>query len=272
MRTALMFSLFLVGISGGFASHRQFGDVEVLVDGVPVSRYLHDGTTYVEAVKGKEYAIRITNPTGARVAVALSVDGLNTIDARHTSARSANKWVLGPYESAVISGWQTGAGQARRFFFTTEGHSYGAWLGNTENFGIISAAFFRERFPVVVRPMPEHPRSPMAHLDSSPGAPQERAQAEAAGSGSQAKAESAERPPAHEPEYAATGMGDRVRHEVQWIRMDLEDQPYETVDLRYEFRPVLVRLGVVPPQIARDPLVRRENARGFRDTPYCPEP
>ena len=39
---------------------------------------------YVEAMRGASYALRLTNPTPYRVAVALSVDGLNTIDARHT--------------------------------------------------------------------------------------------------------------------------------------------------------------------------------------------
>ncbi len=272
MRAALILSFLLVGVTEGFASHRHSGVVEVLVDGVPVPQYLHDGTTYLEAIKGKEYAIRLTNPTGTRVAVALSVDGLNTIDARHTSARSARKWVLGPYESIVISGWQTDSRQARRFFFTTEDKSYGAWLGKAENLGIISAAFFRERIPMVLRQIPEHPRVPQPHLQDTPAPPQERAQADAAGSSSRQKAESGVVHPAREPEYAATGMGDRVRHEVQWIQMDLEDQPFSTVNMRYEFRPVLVRLGIFPPPATYDPLARRERARGFRDSAYCPEP
>jgi hypothetical protein len=46
--------------------------IEVLIDGMAVPTYRHSGTTYLEALKGKEYAIRLTNPTGSRVAVALS--------------------------------------------------------------------------------------------------------------------------------------------------------------------------------------------------------
>ncbi len=271
MRAALILSLLLAGVSEGFA-HHQYGDLEVLVDGTAAPKYYQEGTTYVEATKGKNYAIRITNPTGTRVAVALSVDGLNTIDARHTTAWSARKWVLGPYESIVISGWQTNEQQARRFFFTTEAKSYGAWLGQTENLGVISAAFFRERIPWTARPMPVHPRVPLGHLDNAPAAPQERAQTDASGQTSQRSAEKGVVPQAREPEYAATGIGDRVSHEVQWIHMDLEDQPFETVNLRYEFRPVLVRLGVIPAPGTQDPLVRREKARGFRDAAYCPEP
>ena len=81
--------------------------VDILVDGVAQPRFAHGGRWYVEAQKGREYAIRLRNPYAVRVAVALSVDGLNTIDARETTAAAARKWVIDPYETIVISGWQT---------------------------------------------------------------------------------------------------------------------------------------------------------------------
>src|SRR5688500_9321167 len=37
-------------------------DVEILVNGVPQTRYAHNGRWYVEALKGREYAIRLRNP------------------------------------------------------------------------------------------------------------------------------------------------------------------------------------------------------------------
>jgi hypothetical protein len=245
--------------------------VEVLVSGVSVPRYFHHGTIYLEAFKGKEYAIRITNPIGARIAVALSVDGLNTIDARHTEARSGSKWVLGPYESIEIRGWQTNSQNARRFFFTTEAQSYGAWLGQTENLGIISAAFFREKAHWAQQPILIPHQTPPSHPDNSPAARNEQPQADSAGLGSQeGKAKASSLP--SQAEYAATGIGERIRHEVQRIHMDLEDQPFSTVSLRYEFRSALVRLGIVRPVTTTDPLIRRQQARGFREEAYCPEP
>ena len=63
--------------------------VDVLVDSRHVPVYFGHGLRYVEAIKGKKYSIRLRNPLGVRVAVALSVDGLNTIDARHTDPRPA---------------------------------------------------------------------------------------------------------------------------------------------------------------------------------------
>ena len=120
-------------------------ELDVLVNGRPVAEYYARGRTYVEALQGAEYELRVRNPSPDRVAVALSVDGLNTIDARHTSAWNASKWVIEPYQTITISGWQMSSERARRFYFTNERDSYGAKLGQTANLGIISAVFFRER-------------------------------------------------------------------------------------------------------------------------------
>ncbi len=227
-------------------------NVEILVGGTPQRRYPHDGRWYVEALKGREYAIRLRNPYRVRVAVALSVDGLNTIDARQTSAREARKWVLDPYETVTISGWQTSRTEARRFEFTTEERSYGQALGKTANFGVISAVFFKERVPEI-RTFDESSR-----LQQPAAAPPASARSDA-----NAKRE--------EQEYAATGMGRRTDHEVVSVRLNLEEAPSHTANIRYEFRPQLVRLGILPETPVQDPLQRRERARGF-DPGFAPVP
>ena len=79
------------------SDNRPSAGVEIMVKGVSQPKFVHNGRLYVEALKGREYAIRLRNPYPVRVAVALSVDGLNTIDARETTAGDARKWVLGPY-------------------------------------------------------------------------------------------------------------------------------------------------------------------------------
>ena len=120
-------------------------ELDVLVDGRPLNEYYSRGRTYVDAIQGAEYELRLRNNSADRVAVALSVDGLNTIDARHTSAWNASKWVIEPYQTITISGWQMSSERARRFYFTNEKNSYGAKLGQTANLGVISAVFFKER-------------------------------------------------------------------------------------------------------------------------------
>ena len=236
---------------------QSVADVDILVDGAPQPRYPHDGRWYVEARKGREYAIRLRNPYGVRVAVALSVDGLNTIDARETTAADARKWVLGPYGTVTISGWQTSQAEARRFEFTTEARSYGQALGKTANLGVISAVFFKERVPAVLQETLKDEASRQGPAAPS-AAPREQnaasAEAKAADDG-----------------FAATGMGRRTDHAVTQVWLNLEDTPAQTVNIRYEFRPQLVRLGILAPISVADPLQRRERARGF-EPGFSPEP
>lgn len=224
--------------------------VEILVGGTPQPRYAHQGRWYIEALKRREYAIQLRNPFGVRVAVALSVDGLNTIDARQTTAADARKWVLDPYETVTISGWQTSRTEARRFEFTTEERSYGQALGRTTNFGVITAVYFKERVPEV-RTADESARA------------QARQPAAAPRSESMVKREN--------EEYAATGMGRSTDHVVTQVRLNLEDVPAHTVNIRYEFRPQLVQLGILPAAPVHDPLRRRERARGF-EPGFAPVP
>jgi hypothetical protein len=74
-----------------------------------------------------------------------------------------------------------------------------------------------------------------------------------------------------ENEYAATGMGRRTGHAVEQVWLDLEDAPAQTVNIRYEFHPQLVKLGILPPAPSADALQRRERSRGFAPG-FCPEP
>ena len=234
------------------------GDVDILVDGAPQRRYAHGGRWYVEALKGREYAIRLRNPYAVRVAVALSVDGLNTIDARQTTAADARKWVLDPYETVTISGWQTSQTEARRFEFTTEERSYGQALGKTANLGVISAVFFKERVPH--RSRTETSKDPECAAQAPPRDRRRRPAGGCRGAARRKKADD---------EYAATGMGRRTGHAVAQVWLDLEDAPAQTVNIRYEFRPQLVRLGILPPAPTADTLQRRERARGF-EPGFCP--
>src|SRR5215211_3984515 len=50
--------------------------VDVLVNGRPLAEYYARGRTYIEALQGAEYDVRLRNSSPDRVAVALSVDGL----------------------------------------------------------------------------------------------------------------------------------------------------------------------------------------------------
>lgn len=195
-------------------------DLDVMVDGRPLAEYYSRGETFVQALRGAEYELRIRNPSGNRVAVALFVDGLNTVDASRTSAWDASKWVIEPYETITINGWQMSSERARRFYFTTERDSYAAKRGSTANIGVISAVFFRERRRVVVPVTPGYPSS------------RDEGQAASMESRAESRAPSAK---SRSREDAATGIGRSIRHDVDWIDMELESRPAAEVTIRYEY-------------------------------------
>jgi hypothetical protein len=237
-------------------------DVDVLVNGRPLAEYYARGRTYVEAIEGAEYELQIRNPSPDRVAVALSVDGLNTIDARHTSAWNSSKWVIDPYQTITIGGWQMSSERARRFYFTNEKDSYGAKLGQTANLGVIAAVFFRER-----RILPISPPRPIYKNDrereKSSDTPSAKSQA-----GESSRQSRGIVAPVPDDEYAATGIGRSVRNDVRWVDMDLDSQPATEISIRYEYRSALLRLGVIPrPYREPYPLGRREDSRGFSPEP-----
>jgi hypothetical protein len=192
-------------------------ELDVLVDGRRLAEHNGRGRIYVEAERGEEYELRLRNPSGERVAVALSVDGLNTIDADQTSAWNASKWVIEPYETITISGWQMSSERARKFYFTTERDSYAAKLGRKADVGVITAVFFRERRRQPI-PITREKSATTGNAQSSAAEPALRADGEMS-----------------RADRAATGIGRSVRHDVREIDMELESRPVAEVTLRYEY-------------------------------------
>ena len=276
---ALAFSSASLSASGGPAY-----SLSVLVDGAAVPEYAARNRVYVEALKGREFVLRITNPTGRRVAVALSVDGRNVIDAKRTGSQEAAKWVLSPWETIDVPGWQVSGATARRFFFTETSKSYAKWLGDTANVGTIEAVFYRERER---ERQPDRPQ-PLTLSKESPAAREPRAGASGKDEGQAAGvpggvpggngdslADKASPPTAQSSPkraeadaFAATGIGDATDFPVQWVAFEAESSPAARIALRYEFRPELVRLGVLP---RHDELFARDRARGFEHE-YAPDP
>ena len=198
--------------------------VSVLVDGrVLMGRY-ERGRTYLTAPYGEEYEICLRNGSADRVAVALFVDGLNSIDATRTSASDASKWLIEPNQTITIKGWQMSSEHARRFYFTNERDSYAARLGQTGNLGVISAVFFRERRPRIVVPLP-------SDTDISRDDRQSPNEAQASSGAAPAKSRTM-----RSRDEAATGIGRSVRNDVRYVDLDLESRPAAEVTIRYEFR------------------------------------
>jgi hypothetical protein len=255
---ALLLAAALVPAGDALALERGGYSMEILVGGTPVYEYAARGTSYIEALKNREYSVRLRNRTAERIAIALSVDGLNSIDARTTTAGDARKWVLGPYETITLDGWQTSSATARRFFFTTEEKSYGNWLGRTQNLGLVAAAVFREkRQPISIYGVPRY-GEPRLQREEAEGRILPRHPDDL---------------PKKSDDLAATGIGQETSHPVREVFFDSEDSPTAVLDLRYEYRDSLVRLGVLPvDDRCCDSLSRRERARGFQESGFAPDP
>jgi hypothetical protein len=126
--------------------------VEIVNDDEGVkSETMKDGRPFVAATPGERYSVRLTNPLPVRVAVNLTVDGLNSITGQPSGIADGEKWMIDPYGSITIPGWQVSGAEARRFFFTDKPKSYAKWRGDetgkdlAANCGVIGAAYFWSR-------------------------------------------------------------------------------------------------------------------------------
>jgi len=285
MRRSLSLAGLFLAASVAAASDSSGFSMAVVVDGAPSIEYAARGRIYVEALRGREFTVRLHNPGPGRAAVALSVDGRNVIDAKRTSAGEASKWVIGPGETVEIPGWQISGSTSRRFFFTETERSYAKWLGDTSNVGTIEAVFYREKgSPIAARPRAKDERDEARERQAAGdagggvagGVPsnsptlQSEIRAEApSGKSSPPAPVSAPSPRNEADRFAATGIGERTGFSVEWVAIDLDERPAARVALRYEFREQLVRLGVLPRE-GRE-LHAREHARGFEPA-YAPDP
>jgi hypothetical protein len=250
--------------------------VSVQVDGREAPLYAAadgSGRHYLEARTGSRYAVTLANRTGERLGVVLTVDGLNAISGERDEQRG-RMYVLDPWQSTSVQGWRTSLSDVRQFTFVDERRSYAARSGKAnEKMGWIEVAVFRERRAYV-----EHLRRPAeSKRDSGERQERDRDQAQNAPSAEPATSGEATRAPykledesaAGARSYPGTGWGRHAHDPVVLVSFDPEPHPSECVTLRYEYRPALVALGVLPaPVPPRDRLWQRERAEpGFAQPP-----
>lgn len=199
----------------------------------------HRGQHWIAGVPGHRYSVRLTNTTGERVLVVLSVDGINAVTGQ-TAAPSQAGYVLGPWETAEIAGWRKSFDDIAQFLFTDLPDSYAARTSRPDNVGVIGIAVFRER---VQRPVYAPPPSPPVATQS--GMARERAAGNAAKAAAPASADRVMAESA--PQRLGTGHGQREWAPVgrtEFVRAS--NRPQQVAQLRYDDADSLVALGVLP--------------------------
>ena len=264
-----------VRAQGLYEASASLVTVSVQVDGRASSLYPApdgSGRYYLEARTGSRYAVALANRSAERVGVVLTVDGLNAISGGRDTARG-RMYVLDPWQSTSVQGWRTSLQDVRQFTFVDERRSYATRSGQAnEKMGWIEVAVYRERRPYVqATPLPyPEPRSyPTEEQDGraraqAPAAP-EASRSDNRDAAGAAKAEGG----ARDRSYPGTGWGEHAHDPVVLVSFDPESEPSGRATLRYEYRPALVALGVLPPYVVpRDRLWQRERGEpGFAQPP-----
>ena len=169
-----------------------------------------------------------------RAAVAVSIDGLNTIDGKRSKPSKGAKWIIEPYSSITIDGWQTSISSLRRFVFTSQRRSYASWKEKRDrknyvkNLGVIGIAWFWNSSELAEALRPSYSciedESRVDKCESAEGSGRRAMKSRAPGAPAKRK--------------AGTGMGRRQKNRVTRVRFDYDAGMYRSADVLkifYEF-------------------------------------
>lgn len=206
-------------------------------DGGWLGQIHHRGQDWIEGEPGHRYSVRLTNTSGGRVLVVLSVDGINAVTGQ-TAHPSQAGYVLEPWESTEITGWRKSLDDVAQFVFTDLPDSYAARTGRPDNVGVIGIAVFEEARPLYYPPAPIWRREAPIARDSADAAKAAAPAAEARGD-------------RQRDEAAAQGLG-TGHGEREWAPVSRTGfvratrSPAQVSQLRYDDYRALVARGVLP--------------------------
>ena len=223
------------------------------------------GESWIAGVPGHRYAVRLTNASGERVLVVLSIDGVNAVTGQTAHPAQAG-YVLAPWQSAEIDGWRKSYAEVAAFVFTAVGDSYAARTGRPGNIGTIGIAVFREGgwsdgAPAPAPPVARHRDRGGARSSHDTDATVALPESRAAEVG----------PAGHAPARQQIGTGHGAREwspagQAWFVRASRH--PVQVSQLRYDAPDALAARGILP-RGWTDPVERRPQA--FPDG-FVPDP
>ena len=204
----------------------------------------HRGERWIAGIPGHRYGVRLSNTSGERVLVVLSVDGVNAVtgDTAHPSQAG---YVLEPWQSSEIAGWRKSYEDVAQFVFTDLADSYAARSGRPDDVGVIGIAVFTEARPIRHDP----PSPPIAGGREARRSEAKASMPASAAAEAQAGNRAAD---SHAPQDQATqalgtGHGEREWSPVArtgFVRAS--SRPAQVTQLRYDDHATLVSRGVLP--------------------------
>lgn len=252
-----------------------------------------NGRLFIAGEPGARYGLRVSNHTGGRVLLVLSVDGVNVFTGE-TAKYDQRGYVVEAYDSYDVTGWRKSETEVAAFAFAPLSASYASRTGRPGDVGVIGMAVFRER-PPAPRPYAEASRgrfeqrtsdrdsasdavSPplplppmMAPSMKAAPAPTTPAQAPSIARGAAAESSIARRT----DEKLGTAHGAR-----EWSSITLVDfvratsRPQSVRQIEYDTAPHLLARGVTPPPSYPD--YPQHRPRPFPEEPgrsgFVPDP
>lgn len=214
----------------------------------------HRGDRWVAGTPGHRYGVRLTNTSGERVLVVLSVDGVNAVSGQ-TAHPSQAGYVLEPWQSTEIAGWRKSMADVAQFVFTDLGDSYAARTGRPHDVGVVGVAVFREARPAY---SPYSAPAPIARPQSGKRSEGRAAEATAAANDMAADSSAAR-------QSIGTRHGDREWSPTTRTGFQRASRhPDQVTELRYDQRRRLVAMGILPRHV--HPPHRHDDApRAFPD-------
>jgi hypothetical protein len=232
LRNLLLFLAMLAAATACTPAYaRHLVDLSVVDrdNGQSIQPVAYRGDRWVPGIPGHRYAVRLTNTTGERVLVVLSVDGVNAVSGQTADAAQGG-YVLGPWESAEIDGWRKSLDEVAQFVFTDLADAYATRTGRPDNVGVIGIAVFREA--PRLQPMAPPMLRDESRAAAAPSAKSATAN-EAADSGLAAQ-------------QIGTGHGERQWAPVAQTGFErASDRPAQVQQLRYDDLDTLVARGIV---------------------------
>lgn len=269
-------------------------ELSVLVHGKPLREYLHKGKIYIEGRANSKYELLLRNNSARRVEAVISVDGLDVLDGK--PAKSTNTgYVIQPWQTLRLEGWRLTDEEVAAFLFAEEEESYASKKGKKRNMGVIGVAFYFERVYQynygqynnygAVKIMPLGLTGNLGHVigtsynsadlkGSSVNLSNHVDSSNSSGSGilrgmttcSVSSAGNNSVNVSAKSSSLGTGFGERTESKVYNTSFTRDtEQPTEILEMRYNNRDNLEKLGIKIAQPLPDDLQARETAKPFED-------